>query len=90
MRKKGMLVKSGFCSFSVGLQGGVISYEIRKDHYRVAKKNYQRWCDAWKIGHTVDWPNNVDFINEDVLTAAEYLKMRTFDAVSIFLKRRYL
>ncbi|KAJ6666877.1 hypothetical protein lerEdw1_018879 [Lerista edwardsae] len=72
-----------FLSRAVGPQGSVISYEIREDHHRVAKKNYQRWCDAWKIGHTVDWPNNVDFINEDVLTAAEYLKMRTFDAIAL-------
>lgn len=72
-----------FLSRAVGPQGRVVSYEIRKDHYKVAKKNYQRWCTAWNIGHTVDWPDNVDFINEDILNPAEDLKTRSFDAIAL-------
>lgn len=76
--------------FSVGSQGLVISYEIIKQHHKLAKKNFWQWCNAWKIGRGKEWPNNVDFINQDILTAAEDLKSITLDAVStvcVFLVR---
>ncbi|XP_067883794.1 tRNA (adenine(58)-N(1))-methyltransferase, mitochondrial isoform X2 [Heterodontus francisci] len=72
-----------FLSRTVGSSGQVYSFEVRQDHHHNAKRNYQRWRNAWEASREKEWPNNVDFINKDIVSAADDIQGKMFDAIAL-------
>ncbi|XP_072356227.1 tRNA (adenine(58)-N(1))-methyltransferase, mitochondrial [Scyliorhinus torazame] len=70
-------------SRTVGSSGHVSSFELRPDHHCNAKRNYQRWRNAWEVAREKEWPNNVDFINKDVSSAIDDIRGKMFDAIAL-------
>lgn len=74
-----------FLSRAVGARGKVMSVEVRQDHLRRAVLNYNRWRASWELRRGQSWPNNVEFVQADLCTAASILQGRDFHAVSLDL-----
>ncbi|XP_053568621.1 tRNA (adenine(58)-N(1))-methyltransferase, mitochondrial [Bombina bombina] len=72
-----------FLSRSVGPNGCIYSFEIRKDHHSIATKNFWKWKNAWDIQHQNPWPENVYFINKDISDGLAEIKSVSFDAVAL-------
>ncbi|XP_069811393.1 tRNA (adenine(58)-N(1))-methyltransferase, mitochondrial isoform X1 [Dendropsophus ebraccatus] len=72
-----------FLSRAVGPEGRVHSIEVRSDHHSVSKRNFLRWKTAWEIRSGRTWPDNVNFINKDVLDAMSDLQSVGLDAVAL-------
>ncbi|XP_078398815.1 tRNA (adenine(58)-N(1))-methyltransferase, mitochondrial [Cetorhinus maximus] len=72
-----------FLSRTVGSSGHVYSFEVRPDHHCNAKRNYQRWRNAWEVAREKEWPNNVNFIQKDIVSAADDIQGKMFDAISL-------
>ncbi|XP_060712022.1 tRNA (adenine(58)-N(1))-methyltransferase, mitochondrial isoform X2 [Hemiscyllium ocellatum] len=81
LQKMFNLVKDG--KLHMGSSGHVYSFEVRPDHHSNAKRNYQRWRNAWEVAHEKEWPNNVEFINKDIVTATDDIQGKMFDAVAL-------
>ncbi|XP_069464821.1 tRNA (adenine(58)-N(1))-methyltransferase, mitochondrial [Ambystoma mexicanum] len=79
-----------FLSRAAGVEGRVLSFEVRSDHLHIAKRNYQRWRDAWEIGRGVKWPDNVTFFNKDLCSAEEEISSLLFDAVALDMVKPHL
>ncbi|KAM9707692.1 tRNA (adenine(58)-N(1))-methyltransferase, mitochondrial [Menidia menidia] len=74
-----------FLSRAVGSSGGVLSLEVRLDHWRMAVRNYDRWRASWACRHGNEWPDNVRFLHADLGNAAPLLAGRGFHAVALDL-----
>ncbi|XP_075719566.1 tRNA (adenine(58)-N(1))-methyltransferase, mitochondrial [Rhinoderma darwinii] len=72
-----------FLSRAVGPEGRVHSIEVRPDHHLVSKRNFLKWVKAWEIRSGRCWPDNVTFINKDVVVAMSDLRSVAFDAVAL-------
>ncbi|XP_066559118.1 tRNA (adenine(58)-N(1))-methyltransferase, mitochondrial isoform X2 [Amia ocellicauda] len=72
-----------FLSRAVGSGGRVLSVELRKDHHRRALLNYQRWRKSWGMARDGAWPDNVEFVNKDLSSAADLLEGRSFHSVAL-------
>uniref|UniRef100_A0A8C5MZQ8 tRNA (adenine(58)-N(1))-methyltransferase n=1 Tax=Leptobrachium leishanense TaxID=445787 RepID=A0A8C5MZQ8_9ANUR len=72
-----------FLSRAVGAAGRVYSFDVRADHHAIAKKNFQRWRDAWEHRSREPWPENVTFINKDIASALPDIKPVAFDSVAL-------
>lgn len=75
-----------FLSRAVGPSGHVYSFEVRKDHHERAKTNYQCWRNAYEVARGKEWPNNVDFINKDIVLANDDIQGTMFDAISLDMR----
>ncbi|XP_072103255.1 tRNA (adenine(58)-N(1))-methyltransferase, mitochondrial isoform X1 [Mobula birostris] len=72
-----------FLSRAVWSSGHVYSFEVRKDHHNRAKGNFQCWRNAYGMAQEKEWPNNVDFINKDIVFATDDIQGKIFDAVGL-------
>lgn len=79
-----------FLSRAVGARGKVMSVEVREDHLKRAVQNYNRWRASWELRRGQSWPNNVEFVQADLCTAASILQGRDFHAVSLDLIHPHL
>lgn len=74
-----------FLSRAVGTRGRVMSVEVREDHQKRAIKNYSRWRTSWALRRGQPWPDNVEFVQADLSTAASVLQGQDFHAVALDL-----
>lgn len=72
-----------FLSRAVGPEGCVHSIEVRSDHHRISKRNFLKWRTAWEIRRGRSWPDNVNFINKDIVDAVSDLQSVGFDGVAL-------
>ncbi|XP_075060491.1 tRNA (adenine(58)-N(1))-methyltransferase, mitochondrial isoform X2 [Mixophyes fleayi] len=72
-----------FLSRAVGSEGCVHSFEVRADHHAIAKNNFLKWKNGWQTRCGQPWPDNVQFINRNVLDTLPDYKSVAFDAAAL-------